>query len=160
MRLLAQSQSAWQYQLSCVEALGLRSLIKLFPLTATTYAKITKTDSDPKAAEREKLLNESLAEHREDLRRKAEHLVGGDSLKIRDERYMLTLGLDDREILLQILNDIRVESWRALGQPDDLDLPAHPSASELTQHNLMNLAGYFECELLNLQEPGDPATEH
>ena len=54
MRLLTQSKSGWRYQLSRVEARALRSLIKLFPFTATVAVKITATDTDPKAAEREK----------------------------------------------------------------------------------------------------------
>jgi hypothetical protein len=160
MRLLTQSKGGWRYQLGRAEALALHSLIKLFPITAAAAVRITRTDTDPKTAEREKLLNESLAEHREELRRKAEHLLGDDRLKIRREGYVLSLGLDDREILLQILNDIRVESWRALGQPEDLALPTNPSESEQAHHSLMSLAGYFECELLNLQGPGKAASEY
>jgi hypothetical protein len=159
MKLLTQSKSGWRYQLSRVEAQALRSLIKLFPNTATVAVRITKTDTDPKAAEREKLLNELLAEHRAELRRKAQHLIAGDRLKIQHDRYVLSLGLDDREILLQILNDIRVESWRALGQPEDLDPLTNSSESEQAHHSLMSLAGYFECELLNLEETGRAATE-
>jgi hypothetical protein len=159
MRLLTQSKSGWQYQLSQAEAQALRSLIKLFPITANVAVRITKTDTDPKAAEREKLLNDSLAEHREELRRKAQHLIGGDRLKLWGSRYVLSLGLDDREILLQILNDIRVESWRALGQPEDLDPLPNPSESQRVHHTRMSLAGYFECTLLNLEESGKTATE-
>ena len=151
MRLLTQSKSGWRYQLSRVEAQALRSLIKLFPSTANVTVKITKTDTDPKAAEREKLLNDSLAEHREELRRKAQHLMSGDRLKLQRDRYVLSIGLDDREILLQVLNDIRVESWRALGQPEDLDPRTNLSENERVHHNRMSLAGYFECQLLNLE---------
>jgi hypothetical protein len=159
MRLLTQSKSGWRYQLSRAEAQTLRSLIKLFPTTANVAVRITHTDTDPKAAEREKLLNDSLAEHREELQRRAQHLIDGDRLKLLGDRYVLNLGLDDREILLQILNDIRVAAWRALGQPEDLDPPPNPSESERAHHSLMNLAGYFECTLLNLDETGKAAAE-
>jgi hypothetical protein len=159
MRLLTQSKSGWRYQLSRAEAQTLRSLLKWFPTTANVAVRITHTDTDPKAAEREKLLNDSLAEHREELRRKAQHLIDGDRLKLLGDRYVLNLGLDDREILLQILNDIRVAGWRALGQPEDLDLPPNASESERAHHSLMNLAGYFECMLLNLDETGKAAAE-
>ena len=159
MRLLTHSKSGWRYQLSRVEAQALRSLIKLFPTTAHVAVRITQTDTDPKAAEREKLLNESLAEHREELRRKAQHLMSGDRLRLQHDRYVLGIGLDDREILLQILNDIRVESWRALGQPDDLDPPANLSQDEQVHHNRMSLAGYFECNFLNLEEGREAAAE-
>ena len=152
MRLLTQNKGGWRYQLSRVEAQALRSLIKLSPIKAHVAVRITKTDTDPKAAEREKLLNESLTEHREELRRKAQHLISGDRLKIQQDRYVLSLGLEDREILLQILNDIRVESWRALGEPEDLDPLTNHSESEQVHHNLMSLTGYFESKFLNLEE--------
>jgi hypothetical protein len=160
MRLLPQNKGGWRYQLSRGEAHALRNLIKLFPITAHVAAKITKTDTDPKAAERENLLNVSLAEHREELRRRAAHLIGDDKLKLRHDRYVLSIGLDDREILLQILNDIRVESWRALGQPEDLDPLATPSESEQVHYNRMSLAGYFEYKLLNLEETRKAETDH
>ena len=159
MRLLTQGKGGWRYQLSRAEAQALRSLLRLFPTTATVAVRITHTDTDPKAVEREKLLNDSLAQHREELRRKAQHLIGGDRLKVWGDRYVLSLGLDDREVLLQILNDIRVESWRALDQPEDLDPLPNPSESERVHHTRMSLAGYFECMLLNLEETGQAATE-
>ena len=156
MRLLSQSKGGWQYQLSLVELHALGRLIELFPITAHVAVKITKTDTGPKAAEREKLINDSLAEHREELRRKAQHLMGSDRLKFRNDRYALSVGMEDREILLQILNDIRVESWRALGQPEDLDPQSNPSEGEQVHHNRMRLAGYFECKLLNPREAPAP----
>jgi hypothetical protein len=159
MKLLTQSKHGWRYQLSEVETQLLRNLLKWFPTTAAVAVRITKTDTDPKAAEREKLLNDSLAEHREELRRKARPLMGGDRLNLRSGRYVLSVGLDDRETLLQILNDIRIGSWRALGQPEDLDPPPNPSEGERAHHSLMNFAGYFECMLLNLEETGKAATE-
>jgi hypothetical protein len=159
MRLLTQSEGGWRYQLSRGEAQALRSLVKLFPIPANVAVKITKTDPDPQAAEREKLLNKSLAEHREELRRNAQPLISDDRLKIRGDRYVLSLGLDDRETLLQILNDIRVESWRALGQPENLDPLTNPPESERVHHNRMSLAGYFEHMLLNLEETRKAATE-
>ena len=55
--------------------------------------------------------------------------------------------------MLQVLNDIRVESWRALGEPENLET----CAFELSQDKfkffyLMYLAGEFECCFLNLEE--------
>src|ERR1039458_772915 len=123
MRLLTQGKGGWRYQLSRVEAQGLRRLLRLFPITAHVAGRITHTDTDPDAAQREKLLNDSLAEHREELRRRAQHLISGDKLRLWGDRYVLSLGLDDREILLQIINDIRVEGWRAFGPPEDLPPP-------------------------------------
>jgi len=62
---------------------------------------------------------------------------------------MMTVSLEEREKLLQILNDIRVGCWRALGEPEDLHTNvAQTSTKDLAYQNLMDLAGYFEHSLI------------
>jgi hypothetical protein len=52
-------------------------------------------------------------------------------------------------MLLQILNDIRVGCWNALGQREQLELKTEKlTAKELRNFGLMNIAGYFEHSLL------------
>jgi len=42
-----------------------------------------------------------------------------------------------------------LQSWRALGEPENLELVSVPTAEkELSLYNLMQLAGFFESELL------------
>ncbi|MGA9776811.1 MAG: hypothetical protein WBS33_00915 [Verrucomicrobiia bacterium] len=60
MRLLKQSGAGWKYELNQNEGILLRTLVKEFPLTAATAVKISRTGSDAKSVERERLLNESL----------------------------------------------------------------------------------------------------
>jgi hypothetical protein len=65
------------------------------------------------------------------------------------KRFLLTLTAEDREIMLQILNDIRVGCWHELGKPESLELQKLDcSAKELRFHSFMNLAGYFEHHLI------------
>ena len=68
MKLVKQSMAGWQYQLNQPEANCLRSLLFQFPITANVPAKISRTDRDPQTVDREKLLNESLADHRKELK--------------------------------------------------------------------------------------------
>ena len=148
MRLLKHSGTRWQYELNQEEGLLLRMLVREFPLTATTAVKITRTGRDPKAAERERLLNESLAQHRKELKRLAGKLLAA-RLKAGKDGWRLSMNVDEREILLQLLNDIRVESWHALGEPENLDTFL-PQASEMDQRyqQLMHVAGYFEWKMV------------
>ena len=95
----------------------LRALIKGFPLTAATTVKIARTGTDPKSAERERLLNESLAQHRQELKKAARKLLAA-NLKVGKDGWRLSLNAEEREILLQLLNDIRAQSWHALGEPE------------------------------------------
>ena len=152
MRLVKQSKSSWQYHLSQNEADILLGLVKKFPFTEAAHVKISKTDTEPETMEKEKLLNESLAEHRKELTKLAVKLLDAGKFKKLDDGQLLTLTLDteSREILLQVLNDIRVGCWRALGEPEELEpQTAEPTKKELVYRNLMDLAGYFEHSLLS-----------
>jgi hypothetical protein len=148
MRLLKQSGAGWKYELNQNEGILLRALVKEFPLAAATVVKISRTGADPKSAERERLLNESLAQHRQDLKRQARKLLAA-RLKPGKAGWRLSVNVDEREVLLQLLNDIRVESWHALGEPENLDAPPPlPSEADLRHHNFMQLAGYFEYKMV------------
>jgi hypothetical protein len=151
MKFLRQAGDRWEYQMNLQEAMCLRALIKQFPLTPATPVKISRTESGGKVVEREQLLNESLAEHRSELKRKAWKFLTTGHLKAGEHGWRLRINPEERETLLQLLNDIRVESWRALGEPEKLDSePSPPAKTGLNFHTLMQLAGFFEFELLNL----------
>ena len=150
MRLARQTKQWSKYQLNQGEGECLRSLLSQFPITASIQAKISKTSNDPETVEMEKSLNESLAEHRKELKKQATNLIGAGKLKRGGNGYLLTLNLEEREILLQILNDIRIGSWHVLGEPAELE-PEKPPQTEREQifYNLMNVAGYFEVAFLH-----------
>jgi hypothetical protein len=149
MRLKIQKGGGWQYELNAVESDLLKQLLKNFPFTGNVPVKISKADADPKSIEREKLLNESLAEHRKELKRQAKTLITAEKLKAGKEYHLLTLSAEEREILLQILNDIRVGCWRALGEPETMELHKPRDSNPAQAHQrLMDLAGYFEHHLV------------
>jgi hypothetical protein len=149
MRLVRQLKGSWQYRLNQSEADILLGLVKRFPFTEMHPAKISRSDPSPQAFEREKLLLESLAEHRKKLQQQAASLLGGEKWKQAGKDHWLTLDAASREMLLQLLNDIRIGCWHAVGAPETLDLPTlHDSANNLGYRQLMELAGYFEMSLL------------
>lgn len=151
MKLLKHSAAGWRYEMEPREGILLRTLVKEFPLTAVTTVKITRTGGDPKSAERQRLLNESLAKHRRELKQQAGRLLI-DRLKDGKDGWRLSLTMDEREILLQLLNDIRVESWHALGEPENLDaLPPDSSEPDFRHYQLMHIAGYFEYKLVEVE---------
>lgn len=153
MKLVKQTQRGFQYELDQEDADSLRFLVKQFPLTPFSPVDISKTDSGSNAVEREKLLNESLRAHRDELKRKARRLVLRDKFRQLDGKQFFSVSVGAREIMLQILNDIRVESWRILGEPDDPDVPVFSlSKEEFKYYHFMRLAGYFEYHFLNLEE--------
>ena len=151
MRLASQSGDNWRYQLNHQEAELLLGLVRQFPCAGMDPVQLSKTDEHPQAAEREKLLAESLAQHRQELKALAVKLLGEDKWRQSGTGRLLTLNSEAREILLQILNDIRVGCWRALGEPEPLEQPI-TSRQQLAHRQLMELAGYFEMKLLEPEE--------
>lgn len=143
MKLVKHSGESWQYELNVAEANLLKQLLKKFPFIENNPAKISKTDTDPKSAERERLLNEYLAEHRKVLKKQAKYLTSPDKFKKGNKIHLLTLSAEEREVLLQILNDIRVGCWQLLVAPETLD-----SDQARATDYLMNLSGYFEHYLI------------
>jgi hypothetical protein len=151
MRLEVQSGATWQYHLDQNEADILLGLLKQFPFNEMEPAEISREGPDNQAEERRKLLAESMAEHRKELKKLGLRLLAADKWEQRENGCRLTLDEGSREVLLQLLNDIRMGGWHALGQPELEDFfPA--TKQELWQYNLMELAGYFEAHLL---EPGE-----
>ena len=155
MKLVKQSGKGFHYQLSLEEARFLRLLVQQFPIAAFSPVAVSKTDSG--AVEREKLINESLAAHRGELKRKAGGLVREEKFKTSAAHKLFHLNPEERETLLQILNDIRVESWRMLGEPESLDVNIFELPQEKIRFGqLMHIAGCFEHLFLNLEEPDAP----
>lgn len=153
MKLVKRTQRGFQYELNGEDAEALRFLVRQFPITAFSPAKVSKSDAGPKAVEREKLINESLREHRMELKRKARGLVLREKFKTSEGKQFYRLSLRARETMLQILNDIRVESWRILGEPEDPEAVVFRVAgNKFKYYHLMRLAGYFEYHFLNLEE--------
>jgi len=150
MRLIEQSGGNWRYHLRPREADILRGLLGRFPFTAPGAAAISRTDGNPAARERETLLQESMAEHREQLKQLAMDLLAQDRWEETETGWRLTLDAAARETLLQILNDIRIGCWQVLGEPEDLDIPPAPQASpvEVAGRNLIELAADFQAALL------------
>lgn len=148
MKLVAHTSQGWSFQLNPQEASLLQGLLRKFPFRVAGRVEISKSDDSAGAAERQKLLTESLTEHRKELRRLARALLEEDKWRPSPAGLVLTVNPESREILLQILNDIRLGCWHALGEPDDLDQldEAKPPS---VQRALMELAGYFEMHLLD-----------
>jgi hypothetical protein len=149
MKLIEHFSDCWSYLLNPNEADLLRSLLKRFPFGRAAKPRISQTAHGPGDDERQKLLEESLSEHRRDLKRLARGLLGEGQWQASPKGSLLTLTSESREILLQILNDIRIGCWRALGEPDDLAEVAQTEPTAAGQRTLMDLAGYFEMHLLD-----------
>jgi hypothetical protein len=118
-------------------------LLSQFPVTESVTSKISRTDAEPETVEREKLLNESMAQHRDELKKLAKNLMRADKLKAGQNGWRLLINSEEWEILFQIINDIRVGCWRELGEPENLELKTSPPSDVI---NALELAGKVQTE--------------
>jgi hypothetical protein len=142
MKLIKKTGGQWEYELQLKEAEVLRALLANYPFTKLKPVKMAKGGHDEESFEREMLLNESLAQHRNELKKAAEKLTKeclGEKLGV----WLLKLKPENKEILLQILNDTRIGAWRELGEPEDIHQEPD-SPAKLRLWTIMNLTGYFE----------------
>jgi hypothetical protein len=129
-------------------------LLKLYPLVPASHHRISRSTAVAQD-DAQHLLEENLAEHKRDSRRQLEALLRDPRrLKETDAGFRLTLLAAQTEWLLQALNDIRVGSWLALGCPDQDDKPLKLNDASAGHFWAMEVAGYFEMELLEAFERG------
>lgn len=149
MKIVQVTAADSQYLLNSTELMLLRSLLRKFPFARRPSARISRQRGDPQMVERKKLLNEALAEHRRQLKTSARKLLAEEKIQPQGNEHLLTLTSEEREALLQVLNDIRVGCWQALGRPEDhLPQTAALSNDEIKWHGLMHVTGHFESYLV------------
>ena len=126
MKLVKHAGGQWEYELQLKEAEVLRALLANYPFTKLKPVKMAKGGHDAESFEREMLLNEYLAQHHSELKKAAEKLAK-ECLSEKLGVWSLKLKPENREILLQILNDTRIGAWRELGEPEAV-FPCSPLA--------------------------------
>ena len=149
MKLVQQTEEGWQYELNPMEADVLQGLLNGFPFTAPPPAQISHRKNAPAMRERAAWLDDALAEHRQELKTAAAKILAAATRK--KSGWRLALDAATRETLLQILNDIRVGCWHALGEPEMLDVFTPKTVAEISLQNWTDLAGFFEQSLIELE---------
>jgi hypothetical protein len=132
----------------------LLELLKLYPLIPVSHFRVSNKSDSAQARASQKLLEEALAEHRQENRRalaamlsepnRFQETPGGSRLQLKPQQV---------EWLLQVINDVRVGSWLNLGSPDQ----TRGKRVRLTEENAqylwaMELAQHFEHALLVAME--------
>jgi hypothetical protein len=134
-------------QLSLREQKLLFETIKLYPLVHASHHRLTRA-ANAQSEENQRLLEASLAEQRTENRRQIEALLTDPGrLQKQGRSFHLELKPGDCEWLLQVLNDIRVGSWIALGEPDE-DKPPEITGENYRFAVAQEVCGAFQSLLL------------
>ena len=122
-------------------------ILRLFPLVPAAHAQISRSED---RAEDQQLLEESLVEYRKEQKKQVLRMLKAKSrFRPNKNGSLFSLKAAEVEWLLQVLNDVRVGSWLALGSPDGA-LEILAALNEKTAPYLwtMEAAGQFQIELL------------
>lgn len=148
MKLLRNGKAGLVFQLHPREKQLLFETIKLYPLVPASHHRLSKGSDVPQADENQRLLEEALAEQRQENRRQVLAMLN-EPQRFRETKAGFELKLTPPQIewLLQVLNDVRVGSWLALGEPESGEEP------EVTEQNAkyllaLELCGAFQSGLL------------
>lgn len=131
-------------------------VLSLYPRVPSAHQPLSKSSDLPDQESSQRLLDEALAEQRAENQSRWALLLADPSRFLQDEtgcRLLLTEG--DLEWLLQILNDIRVGSWLALGAPEKAPKVRNSAAARDVW--AMEMSGYFQMQLLAALEGGTNA---
>ena len=156
MKLIKIKDDRYTFGLGRSEKAMLFDLLKLYPSGHPRGARLSRSAESNKPNEAQQLLEDSLAAKKRQNQRKLSALMEENSRFILHESsFNVSLKREEMEWLLQVLNDIRVGCWVALGSPNlesaqNLKLTSENAKSAWA----MELAGYFEMALLNALASG------
>ena len=147
MKLLRASPDQFVFHLGQRERQLLLDTLQLYPLVPPAHHRVAAAGQRADA-EAQRLLDEALAEQRRELRQQLLAILKHPArLRETSRGFELTLTPPEMEWLLQVLNDVRVGSWLALGEPAENEVPqlSQPNASYLVA---MEICGAYQSVLL------------
>lgn len=148
MILIAKDGQGFAFQLGAREKDLLLEVLKFYPLVPASHHRLSRKRRGGQPDANQRLLDEALAEQRRDNQREIQAWLNRPE-KFRATKAGIVLRVTPMEVncLLQVLNDVRVGGWLALGQPEPGQVP------KVTEENVrhffaMEASGHFESALL------------
>ncbi len=151
MKLLQVKGDTFVFELDKQEKILLFELLKLYPLVPLAHHRLSKAADPKELAPAQQLLEEAVAEQRQENKRQLLAMLNDPQRFEPVERgFRLHLTGPQIEWLLQVLNDLRVGSWVILGEPDYDDLKHLKLALQNPRYFLtMEISGQFQALLLH-----------
>jgi len=151
VKLIRTKREKLVFEISLPEKRLLFEVLKLYPLISATHHRLSKTARSAQHDENQRLLEESLSTQREVNRKNVRAMLDKPGhFQAAASGFQLTLSGPEIEWLLQVLNDVRVGSWIALGSPDpEQGKKIVFNEKILPRFRMMELAGAFEMVFLD-----------
>jgi hypothetical protein len=130
VKLISSDKDRFSFQIDPLEKQTLFKLLELYPLIPTAHFRKDKSEEP---SENQQLLESSLKSQRDENRKQILAMVNNaTSFRQTGEHFEFALSAGQIEWLLQVLNDVNVGCWLALGQPEN----PNETMSKLNETNL------------------------
>ena len=152
MKRLQRSDDQFTFEFSDQEQFVLLALLEMFPMVPVTHHRLSREpQAIPDPEDNQHLLEDSLSAHQSETQDWIASLAdGNDRFTQSGESLRLSVTRMEMERLLQILNDVRVGSWLALGSPElEPDVELKTDEENAMYVHWMELAGWFESFFLD-----------
>jgi hypothetical protein len=150
MKLLRKDGDEFEFEFAPVEKGLLFHLLGSYPVVPLAHHKLSKGRKLPDQAENQELLSEAVRSHRAENQRDIAALLNNAG-RFKDGKVSTraVFRRGEVELLLQVLNDVRVGNWLAAGSPNlQQEQQLQHDKPALQKMMLMELAGGFEMLLL------------
>lgn len=152
MRFLGPAGEGYSLEFTHEEKALLLHLLSLYPLVPQSYHQLTRDKKLPKRDENQQLLDEALLAQREQNRKEVSALIQDPQRFLESGgKFLAGFQRTEMEWLLQVMNDVRVGCWIALGSPGyETRKKSKPGKEALRHMMFMELAGAFEMFFLGI----------
>jgi len=150
VKLIRTRRDQLVFEISRPEKALLLEVLRLYPLVSPTHRRLSQKPNAARSDDHQRLLEESLAAQREENRRHIRGLLDEPGrFQTSPTGFHFKITRPEIEWLLQVLNDVRIGSWIALGSPDTQHEQQIAFDKETAPHvRSMELAGAFEMVFL------------
>jgi hypothetical protein len=147
------SGDTFVFSLNRAEKKALIDVLGLYPLVPASHQRLSKTVKGVTATEGQHLLEEALADQREANKGQIRAwLAAPKRFETAKRGSTLTVGVEDSEWLMQVLNDIRIGSWLLLGSPAETVAPEDVPDELASLWASMEISGFFQMTILHAIE--------
>jgi hypothetical protein len=148
LKLIRTTKERFTFSIARRERQLLFQILRMYPLVPPSHHQLSKEGKRSSRHEDQRLLEDAVAEQRRENRKQVLAMLEEPG-RFRTAKSDIQFSVTTAEVewLLQVLNDVRVGGWLALGEPEELEPPEINSANA-PYVLAMEAAGYFESQLL------------
>lgn len=147
MKLIKTERGRFHFQIDAKEKELLFEMLRRYPVIPAAHQRLSKSEEK---REDQELLDAALAEQRAQNKKQVTAMMKAKSRFRKNKNgWRFSIAAAQMEWLLQVLNDVRVGSWLALGSPDGpVAILAALNDRTAPHFWAMEISGHFQSALL------------